>query len=48
MGLLVLQTTLGLSLSNRNGKPDKTFLITVALNALRAVIRISIFSKVPW
>lgn len=52
MELLVLQTALlgsfRLFLSNRNGKPDKTFLVTVALNALKAVIRISIFSKVPW
>ncbi|KAI1239521.1 hypothetical protein IHE44_0012646 [Lamprotornis superbus] len=27
----------GLFLPNRNGKPDKTFLVTVALNALKAV-----------
>lgn len=51
MELLVLQTALlgsfRLFLSNRNGKPDKTFLVTVALNTLKAVIRISIFSKVP-
>lgn len=52
IGLLVLQTALLHSLrsflSNKNGEPDKTFLVTVALNALKAVIRISIFSKVPW
>lgn len=52
MGLLVLQAallcSLGLFLSSRNGKPDRTSLVTVALNALEAVIRISIFSKAPW
>lgn len=40
--------TLSLVFSNRNGKADKTFLLTVALNSLKAVIRISIFSEVPW
>lgn len=40
--------SLSLVFSNRNGKADKTFLLTVALNSLKAVIRISIFSKAPW
>lgn len=54
MKLLVLETlhtalrSLRLLFSNRNGKDDKSFLYTVALNSLKAVIRISIFSKVPW
>lgn len=44
----VLLHSLRLLLSYRNGKADKSFLFTVALNSLKAVITISIFSKVSW
>lgn len=45
--LKLVLCSLKLLFSSRNGKPDKSFLFTVALNSLKAVIRISIFSKVP-
>lgn len=45
---MVLLHPLRLLLSNRNGKAGKSFPFTAALNSLKAVIRISIFSEVPW
>jgi len=56
MKLLVLETlrtailhSLRLLFSSRNRKSEKSFRFTLALNSLKAVIGISIFSKeVPW